>query len=97
MVQYPALSLKEACDTVKVPIHSCFRGEESVGASFLRRDGTLQSTDQDGPIMNLLAEFTARTDKDRPEHFQTLAAEFGMPSLQRTQCIVRAHRLGVRP
>jgi len=58
----------------------CFGGEESAGASFLRRDGTVWTTDKDGPIMNLLsAEITARTEKDPGEHFAELAAEFGMP------------------
>jgi phosphoglucomutase len=58
----------------------CFGGEESAGASFLRRDGTVWSTDKDGPIMALLAaEITAATGKDPGEHFQELAAEFGMP------------------
>jgi phosphoglucomutase len=58
----------------------CFGGEESAGASFLRRDGTVWTTDKDGPIMNLLAaEITARTGQDPGEHFQALAAEFGMP------------------
>jgi phosphoglucomutase len=58
----------------------CFGGEESAGASFLRRDGTVWTTDKDGPIMDLLAaEITARTDKDPGEHFSELAAEFGMP------------------
>ena len=58
----------------------CFGGEESAGASFLRRDGTVWTTDKDGLILNLLAaEITARTDKDPSEHFTELAAEFGMP------------------
>ena len=58
----------------------CFGGEESAGASFLRRDGTVWTTDKDGLIMNLLAaEITARTDKDPSEHFTELVAEFGMP------------------
>jgi phosphoglucomutase len=58
----------------------CFGGEESAGASFLRRDGTVWTTDKDGPIMDLLAaEITARTGKDPGEHFQQLAAEFGTP------------------
>ena len=56
----------------------CFGGEESAGASFLRHDGTVWTTDKDGPIMDLLAaEITARTDKDPGEHYQELAAEFG--------------------
>ncbi|PYN93452.1 MAG: phosphoglucomutase, alpha-D-glucose phosphate-specific [Candidatus Rokuibacteriota bacterium] len=56
----------------------CFGGEESAGASFLRHDGTVWTTDKDGPIMDLLAaEITARTDKDPGEHYRELAAEFG--------------------
>jgi phosphoglucomutase len=56
----------------------CFGGEESAGASFLRHDGTVWTTDKDGPIMDLLAaEITARTGKDPGEHYQELAAEFG--------------------
>ena len=56
----------------------CFGGEESAGASFLRRDGTVWTTDKDGPIMNLLAaEITARTGKDPGEHYADLEAEFG--------------------
>jgi phosphoglucomutase len=62
----------------------CFGGEESAGASFLRCDGTVWTTDKDGPIMNLLAaEITAVTGKDPGEHFQALAAEFGMPHYTR--------------
>jgi len=57
-----------------------FGGEESAGASFLRRDGTVWSTDKDGIILCLLAaEITARTGKDPGEHFHMLAAEYGMP------------------
>ena len=56
----------------------CFGGEESAGASFLRRDGTVWTTDKDGLIMDLLAaEITARTDRDPGEHYRELAAEFG--------------------
>jgi phosphoglucomutase len=58
----------------------CFGGEESAGASFLRRDGTVWSTDKDGPIMDLLAaEITAVTGKDPGEHYRELTAEFGDP------------------
>jgi phosphoglucomutase len=57
-----------------------FGGEESAGASFLRRDGAVWTTDKDGPIMNLLAaEITAVTGKDPGEHFRDLTAEFGTP------------------
>jgi phosphoglucomutase len=58
----------------------CFGGEESAGASFLRLDGTVWTTDKDGPIMDLLAaEITARTGKDPGEHYRELTAEFGIP------------------
>jgi phosphoglucomutase len=58
----------------------CFGGEESAGASFLRRDGTVWTTDKDGVILNLLAaEITARTGKDPGEHYRELTAEFGAP------------------
>jgi phosphoglucomutase len=56
----------------------CFGGEESAGASFLRLDGAVWTTDKDGPIMDLLAaEITARTGKDPGEHYRELTAEFG--------------------
>jgi phosphoglucomutase len=62
----------------------CFGGEESAGASFLRHDGTVWTTDKDGPIMNLLAaEITARTGKDPGEHYRELTAEFGNPLYRR--------------
>jgi len=58
----------------------CFGGEESAGASFSRRDGTVWTTDKDGPIMDLLAaEISARTGKDPGEHYRALTAEFGTP------------------
>jgi phosphoglucomutase len=58
----------------------CFGGEESAGASFLRRDGTVWSTDKDGIILCLLAaEITARTGKDPGKHYQELTAQFGTP------------------
>src|SRR5215813_6868214 len=56
----------------------CFGGEESAGASFLRRDGSVWTTDKDGPIMDLLAaEIIARTGKDPGERYRALTAEFG--------------------
>jgi phosphoglucomutase len=62
----------------------CFGGEESAGASFLRLDGTVWTTDKDGPIMDLLAaEITAVTGKDPGQHFQELVSEFGMPHYTR--------------
>jgi phosphoglucomutase len=57
-----------------------FVGEESSGATFLRRDGAVWTTDKDGLVPNLLAaEITARTGKDPGEHYQELTAEFGAP------------------
>jgi len=57
---------------------ACFGGEESAGASFLRHDGAVWTTDKDGLIMDLLAaEITARTDSDPGEHDRALTAEFG--------------------
>jgi phosphoglucomutase len=62
----------------------CFGGEESAGASFLRLDGTVWTTDKDGPIMDLLAaEITVRTGKDPGEHYRDLTAEFGTPYYSR--------------
>jgi phosphoglucomutase len=58
----------------------CFGGEESAGASFLRRDGTVWTTDKDGPIMDLLAaEITARTGKDPGEHYRVMTEKLGTP------------------
>jgi phosphoglucomutase len=62
----------------------CFGGEESAGASFLRRDGTVWTTDKDGLILALLAaEITARTGKDPGEHYHDLTAQFGTPHYTR--------------
>ncbi len=56
----------------------CFGGEESAGASFLRRDGSVWSTDKDGLILGLLsAEITAVTGKDPGEHYRELTEQFG--------------------
>jgi phosphoglucomutase len=62
----------------------CFGGEESAGASFLRFDGSVWTTDKDGPIMDLLAaEITARTGKEPGEHYRALTDEFGTPCYTR--------------
>jgi phosphoglucomutase len=87
---------KLGCRLVEVPVgfkwfvgglldgSLCFGGEESAGASFLRHDGTVWSTDKDGPIMDLLAaEITARTGRDPGEHYQELTEEFGAPCYTR--------------
>jgi phosphoglucomutase len=61
-----------------------FGGEESAGASFLRRDGSAWSTDKDGLIMNLLAiEMLARTGRDPAEHYARLTEQFGAPVYER--------------
>ncbi|MDD5364692.1 MAG: phosphoglucomutase (alpha-D-glucose-1,6-bisphosphate-dependent) [Gallionellaceae bacterium] len=58
----------------------CFGGEESAGASFLRRDGTVWTTDKDGIILALLAaEITAVTGRDPGRYYQDLAAKYGTP------------------
>jgi phosphoglucomutase len=61
-----------------------FGGEESSGATFLRRDGTVWTTDKDGLVPGLLAaEITARTGKDPGELYQRLTAELGTPCYTR--------------
>lgn len=61
-----------------------FGGEESAGASYLRTDGTVWTTDKDGIIMDLLAcEITAKTGKDPAEHYAALTARFGEPLYER--------------
>ena len=58
----------------------CFGGEESAGASFLRKNGGAWSTDKDGLIMGLLAaEITARTGKDPGVHYRELTEKLGSP------------------
>jgi phosphoglucomutase len=55
-----------------------FAGEESAGATFLRKDGSVWTTDKDGPVMDLLAcEITARTGKDPGEHYAQIEKDFG--------------------
>jgi phosphoglucomutase len=61
-----------------------FGGEESAGASFLRKDGTTWTTDKDGIIMDLLAaEITAVTEKNPAEHYSDLTAKYGTPFYER--------------
>ncbi|NNC77483.1 MAG: alpha-D-glucose phosphate-specific phosphoglucomutase, partial [Woeseiaceae bacterium] len=61
-----------------------FGGEESAGASFLRRDGSAWSTDKDGIILDLLAaEITAVSGRDPGKHYQELEARFGSPVYRR--------------
>jgi phosphoglucomutase len=64
----------------------CFGGEESAGASFLRRDGGVWTTDKDGLLLNLLAaEITAVTGKDPGDIYQGLEARHGSPIYERLQ------------
>ena len=61
-----------------------FGGEESAGASFLRKDGTVWTTDKDGILLDLLAaEITALTGRDPGLHYRDLAEKFGAPVYQR--------------
>src|SRR5207245_7433209 len=61
-----------------------FAGEESAGASFLRRNGTVWTTDKDGIITALLAaEITARMNRDPGEVYRELTREFGDPAYER--------------
>ncbi|EPR43684.1 phosphoglucomutase, alpha-D-glucose phosphate-specific [Desulfovibrio sp. X2] len=63
-----------------------FGGEESAGASFLRRDGTVWTTDKDGPLLCLLAmEIMAVTGRDPAEHYARLTGMFGAPLYERIQ------------
>ena len=71
----------------------CFGGEESAGASFLRRDGAVWTTDKDGLIMDLVAaEILARTGKDPGEHYQELTAEFGSSHYARIDAAATAEQ-----
>ncbi len=59
---------------------TCFGGEESAGASFLRMDGTVWTTDKDGILLALLAaEIASVTGREPGEHYRDLTAEFGAP------------------
>ncbi len=79
-----------------------FGGEESAGASFLRRDGTVWTTDKDGFILDLLAaEILATTGRDPGEHYQDLEANLAGPIMhakmpqpvrQKKQCLGIYHR-----
>ncbi|HJO48965.1 MAG TPA: phosphoglucomutase (alpha-D-glucose-1,6-bisphosphate-dependent), partial [Candidatus Scalindua sp.] len=61
-----------------------FGGEESAGASFLRKQGTVWTTDKDGIILNLLAaEITATTQRDPGELYRALQDQFGNPVYER--------------
>ena len=68
-----------------------FGGEESAGASFLRKNGSVWTTDKDGIIMSLLAaEITATTKKDPGQHYQELTERYGSPLYERTDAAANA-------
>ncbi|HXF64502.1 MAG TPA: phosphoglucomutase (alpha-D-glucose-1,6-bisphosphate-dependent) [Caldilineaceae bacterium] len=70
-----------------------FGGEESAGASFLRRDGTVWTTDKDGILLNLLAaEIMAVTGKDPGEHYRRLEEQFGSPLYTRIDAPANAEQ-----
>ena len=73
-----------------------FGGEESAGASFLRRDGTVWATDKDGIIMDLLAvELMARTGRDPSELYKDLTRELGAPVYERIDAPATAEQKAV--
>ena len=70
-----------------------FAGEESAGATFLRRDGLVWTTDKDGIAAALLsAEMTARTGRDPGERYAALAEEFGRPVARRVEAPATARQ-----
>ena len=70
-----------------------FCGEESAGATFLRRDGTVWTTDKDGMVAALLsAEITARKDRDPGGLYEELAREFGAPVANRVEAPANAQQ-----
>ncbi|MCK5683787.1 phosphoglucomutase (alpha-D-glucose-1,6-bisphosphate-dependent) [bacterium] len=73
-----------------------FGGEESAGASFLRKDGTVWTTDKDGIILNLLAaEITAVTGKDPGIHYKELEEKFGSPVYERIDAIATSKQKAI--
>jgi phosphoglucomutase len=69
----------------------CFGGEESAGASFLRRDGSVWTTDKDGLILCLLAaEITAVTGRDPGEHYRDITGDLGRPCYTRIDAAASA-------
>lgn len=73
-----------------------FGGEESAGASFLRKDGTVWTTDKDGMILCLLAaEIMARTGKDPGQHYLALTEKYGAPVYERIDAIATPQQKAV--
>jgi phosphoglucomutase len=73
-----------------------FGGEESAGASFLRKDGTVWTTDKDGILLNLLAaEITATTGRDPGLHYRDLTERFGSPVYKRIDAVANGAQKNV--
>jgi phosphoglucomutase len=73
-----------------------FGGEESAGASFVRTDGSVWTTDKDGIILNLLAaEVTAVTGENPAQHYERLAGRFGAPAYERRDVATTDERKAV--
>jgi len=73
-----------------------FGGEESAGASFLKKDGTVWTTDKDGIILCLLAaEITAKTGRDPGQHYQELTGKFGAPVYARVDAVANLKQKAV--
>jgi phosphoglucomutase len=73
-----------------------FSGEESAGASFLRRDGSVWTTDKDGMILGLLAaEITAKTGRDPGELYVEITKEFGSPVYERIDAPANAQQKAI--
>ena len=73
-----------------------FGGEESAGASFLKKDGTVWTTDKDGIILCLLAaEITAKTGRDPGQHYEDLTAKFGAPVYSRMDAVANLKQKAV--
>ena len=73
-----------------------FGGEESAGASFLRRDGTVWTTDKDGLLLDLLAaEITAKTGRDPGQHYRELASQYGSPVYERMDAPANSNQQAV--
>ena len=102
------VAAKVGCTLVEVPVgfkwfvpglldgSLGFGGEESAGASFLRRDGTVWTTDKDGIIMDLLAvELMARTGRDPSELYAELTRELGAPVYERIDAPATAEEKAV--
>jgi len=90
------LAGKPASEDLLVDGSLGFGGEESAGASFLRRDGTVWATDKDGIIMDLLAaEMMARTGRDPSELYDELTRELGAPVYERIDAPTTAEQKAV--